>query len=284
MKIGIIGDASRAVAWEKHVRPHRIVTEVKMSTQLDKLDDIDACLLILDDTNNLDALLNIAQHGIHCFVISKMPTNIADLRQIHSAASETGAIIQFSHWPSLAPATLWISDNSNKIDFINIQKYVPRTKFIDANTEFRNAWIDELGFCLKLADSGLHHIEAKEIRFSPETPIAIHLFLRFDSGGSASIFVNASSDDIKHTRTISDKKQIFECSVHSQTLRIGKLADNQHIFYSKESFDSTLSAAKSVSLFFKAIQLQSEPVYSVYDAFILAKYVQKVENRLLQFS
>ncbi len=284
MKIGILGEASRVVAWEKHIRPHQIVTEVKMGTQLSKLADIDACLIINDHADNLENAIKAAQHGIHCFIISKNPTNISGLRQLHNAAIETRAVIQLSHWPTLAPATRWMIDSSGKIDFINIQKHLQRTQIIDAVTEFRNAWIDEVGFCIKLMDSGLHHIEAKEIRFNESNPIAIQIFLRFDSGGSTSIFVSASTDDNKHVRTISDKQQIFDCDVNTQNIRVGKLADNRHVFFSRETFDPTLAAAKSVSLFIKAIQLQNEPVYSAYDALQLAKYVEIIEKRLNQFS
>ena len=105
MKVGIVGDATRTVAWEKHLRPHGIVSEVNLVPTVSDLGSVDACLILDNSESNLDTLLETVQNGYSCFLISKQPTDIPKLEKIHRAAKESGVKIQFSHWPSLAPAT-----------------------------------------------------------------------------------------------------------------------------------------------------------------------------------
>ena len=44
MKVGIVGDASRTVAWEKHLRPHSIVQEVDLCPSLKEVGNVDAVM------------------------------------------------------------------------------------------------------------------------------------------------------------------------------------------------------------------------------------------------
>ncbi|MBO6522318.1 MAG: hypothetical protein JJ971_00705 [Balneolaceae bacterium] len=284
MKVGIVGDATRGVAWEGHLRPHSIVRQVDLTPSLNDLDSVDACLILDESEHNLDILLEGIHKGFNCFFIAKPPTNIPKLEKIHRAAKEAGVIVQFAHWPTLAPATQWMMDKMARPGFIHIEKEVNKNQLIDVEHEFRHLWIDELGLCLKWIDSGIHHIEAKQIALNENHPIVIHLFLRFDSGASASVCVYTGASENKHKRIISTKNEILECNVPSQIIKFGRLNESNRLYFEKQVFDPATSAEKAALLFLKSIQLNRESAYSSYDALRLATHIYKVEQRLKQFS
>lgn len=283
MKVGIVGDAKRAVAWEKHLRPHQIVREVELCPHINEVDDVDACLLIDETDQNLDILLQGIQRGLNCFLISRQPTNSKKLEKIYRATKEAGVTVQFSHWPTLAPATQWMMDRVDRPTFISITREIGYSQFINADDEFRHFWIDELGLCMKWIDSGLHHIEAKEIKLEHKHPVATHIFLRFDNGSTADITIYAGATEHKHQRIVSSKKEILECNVRSQTIRIGRLNSGDHLFFDKQTFDPAKAAEKSALMFLKSVQMKQETPYTAYDAYQLSSQIERIEKRLSQF-
>ncbi len=284
MKVGIVGDAARTTAWEKHLRPHAIVSEVNLVPTIKDLGDIDACFILDDSPEKLDHLLEAIRLGNNCFMISKQPTNSKKLEAIHRAAQESGVKVQFSHWPVLAPATQWMINTINKPGFIHIARRVNRSLLVDAENEFRNLWIDELGLCIKWINSGIHHVEANQLSLGKSNPISTHLFIRFDNGSSASIFIYAGAQENTHQRLVCSKQEVLDCDVPSQTIRVGRLNDGDHLFFGKQSFDPATAAEKAALLFLKSIQINSDTAYTSYDALQLANQIKKVEHRLALFS
>lgn len=284
MKVGIVGDATRTVAWEKHLRPHGIVSEVNLVPSISDLGKMDACLILDDSPNNLDNLLHAVQLGYNCFLIAKQPTDSTKLEKIHRATKESGVKVQFSHWPSLAPATQWMMDEISRPHFLHLTRYVSRSTLVDPVNEFKNLWIDELGLCIKWINSGVHHIEAQSVWMDKSNPISIHLFLRFDNGSTASIIIYASAQQSHHQRLACSKSEVLDCNVPSQTVRVGRLNDGNRLFFGKQLFDPAQAAEKAALLFLKSIQLNTETSYSSYDALKLAQQIQKVEQRLSLFS
>ena len=284
MKVGIVGDASRGMAWEQHLRPHSIVRQVDLAPSLKDLDKVDACFILDESESNLDNLLEGIQKGFNCFFIAKQPTNIKKLDQIHRASKEAGVLVQFAHWPTLAPATQWMMDKIHRPGFIHIEKEISRNQIVDLKTEFRHLWIDEFGLCLKWIDSGIHHIEAKEVSLNEDQPILIHIFLRFDSGASATINVYSGASENRHKRLISNKREILECNVPDQIVKLGRINDSKRLYFEKQVFDPSKAAEKAALLFLKSVQLNRETAYTSYDALQLAIQIEKVEQRLKQFS
>lgn len=284
MKVGIVGDATRAIAWEAHLRPHSIVRQVELTPSINDLDSVDACLILDESEHNLDILLEGIHKGFNCFFIAKPPTDIKKLEKIHRAAKEAGVIIQLAHWPTLAPATQWMMDKMARPNFIHIEKEINKNQLIDVENEFKHLWIDEFGLCLKWIDSGIHHIEAKKINLAEHYPVIIHLFLRFDSGASASISVYTGAAENKHKRIISNKNDLLECDVPNQIIKLGRVNDSNRLYFEKQVFDPATSAEKAALLFLKSIQLNKESAYTSYDALRLATNIERVEQRLKQFS
>jgi len=283
MKIGLVGDATRTVAWENHLNPHGIVKEVILTPSLSELPAVDACFLLDESDENLSHLLHALQRGFHTFFVSRLPTETDRLDKIHRTARESNVIVQFAHWPSLAPSTQWIKSRIEKPTYIHINKEINHSLMVEANEDFRHYWIDELGFCIKLAESGLHHIEAKQLKLDNKEPISIQIFLRFDNGASATVNLYTGATEHIHKRLTGNKKVLLDCDVIHQEVREGSLNSHGQLFFSKKKFDKSKAAEKAALQFLKAVQMGKDSAFTSFDALTLAKAVEEVENRLNQF-
>jgi predicted dehydrogenase len=276
MVIGIVGDAERAVAWERHLRPHNIVRQVVLAPHVHDLDRVDACFILDDTQQRFEHLLDAVKEGIPCFFISDFIASSAEYEQVYRSSKEAGVDVQVAHWPTLSPATQWMKDKILKPQFIQVQRSVYRSRLNENPDQFTNMWMDELALCLKWMDSGIHHLEIKKSSLGPKLPQAIHLMIRFDNGASASIQIQLSSTQEHHIRYLSGKKDFLECQVSQQQVKYGYLGEHQHIHFDTKQFDSTKAAEKAALHFIKNIQLRKEVVYSAYDAFQCAKTYEKL--------
>ena len=283
MKIAIIGDASRTLAWENHLRPHNIVKEVILSPSINGIQKADACLLLDDTSQNLEHLLATIQKGIHTFFISKLPLNVEKLERVQRVAREANVEIQFSHWPSLSSATQLMTDLIDRPSLVNIVREVNHTLIVESSSDFKHFWVDEVGFCLRIMNSGIHHIEAKQVSLENKEPVAIQIFIRFDNGGTASIYINIGAIENNHHRFVANSNGIIECDVHKQLIRDGRIGSGNKLFFKKEEFDPSKSAEKAALQFLKAIQLNKEPTFTIHHLLQLARASKKIDARLKQF-
>lgn len=280
MRIGIVGSAERAVAWENHLRPHQSVSEVIIAATLDEIGSVDACLLLHDTATEADQLIRSIKSGFHTFSIAKLPTDHALAEKIYYASQEANVCVQFSHWPTLAPASQWMAQKVDKPSFIQVNRTISHTEFIENNFTFADLWIDELAYCLKYVGSAVHHIDVNTSRLQSGTPRAIHLVLRFDSGATAVIFISTCAQESHHRRLVSDHAFILDCGVENQTVRIGRETNTRHLFFDKKIFDPSLSAEQSVTQFLKSIQLKKPTLYNSHDLLLLTGLIQRVQQRL----
>lgn len=284
MKVGIVGDAKRAVAWERHLRPHQIVQEVELCADISEVGRVNACFLVDESERNLDILLEGIRQGLNCFLIAPQPTNSTKLEKIYRATKEAGVQVQYSHWPTLAPASQWMMDRMSRPSYLSIIRELNYTQFLNSEDEFRHYWIDEVGLCLKWLDSGVHHTEAKHVYLEDKHPIAIHIFLRFDNGSTADIKIFTGSEENTHKRIASNRQEVLECNVPDQSIRAGRLNSGHHLFFEREKFDPAKSAEKAALMFLKSIQMNQDTPYTSYDAYSLSLQVDKIEKRLSQFN
>lgn len=283
MKIGIVGPAERAVAWEEHLRPHRAVEEVIIAANLKDIGNVDACLLFNESENQLETLLKSVQLGFHSFLISPLPTDYKTIEKVYHASEEANVLLQFSHWPTLAPASQWMANKIKKPTFIQIVREISYTHFLEMNYNIDYLWIDELAFSLKWVDGAVHSIDLKTVDLQGNAIYALHLFLRFNSGATANIFINTCAPENNHHRLAADHAYLIDCDVEKQLVRIGQENEGTHLFFNKQHFDPSKAAEMAVTQFIKAIQLKKPTLYTGYDLLKLAKEIERIKKRLAAF-
>lgn len=280
MKIGIVGNADRAVAWEQNLRPHASVSEVIIAQNLEGMGNIDACILIDDSADKLNLLLEMIKQGIHSFLVSRLPTDISKAEKIYHASQESNVTVQYSHWPTLAPDSQWMFQKIQKPRFIQIVKEISRTDYLERNTQLDNYWLDELALCMNWVNGSTHHLDVNQTAISREQSGAIHIFLRFDSGATSAIFVNSVANGNNHKRTISDHSFILYSDVIEHTVQIAEKNQSGNLFYQKKMFDASTAAGNASLQFLKAIQMRKAAPFGAYDLFQTLKVADKIKKQL----
>lgn len=281
MKIGIVGPADRAMAWESHLRPHQSISEVTITSTLKEVGSVDACLLLDESESRLDNLLEAVKQGYHTFLVAPLPTDTKEVEKVYHAAEESNVLLQFSHWPTLAPSSKWMSKKVGKPSFLQIAREIAHPEFLDSGYDFDYYWIDELAFCLRWINGAVHHLDLKTVSLLKDQIYALHLFLRFDSGATANIYINAAATHSTHKRVGADNNYILECDAVEQTVRLGEQKnDNRRLFFNTQSFDASKSAELATLEFIKSIQLNRATIYNGYHLLELTKTIDKVKKRL----
>ena len=124
MKIAILGERNRASAWEKHLRKLSAISEVVITSSIPVKDSVDAAILLDNTDLKLNSLEQLIKLGIHSYLVSQLPLDEKALEKIHYSAQEANVRVQFSHWPSLAPASLWMKQKIQKPNLIQIKREV----------------------------------------------------------------------------------------------------------------------------------------------------------------
>lgn len=280
MKIGIIGPADRAVAWEKHLRPHQSVTEVTIAATHKGIGEVDACFLLDESEDRLSRLLETVKAGYHTYLVSPLPVDPVGVERVYHAAEESNVMLQFSHWPTMAPASKWMYKKIAKPTFIQVVRDIDHAHFLESGHDLSRTWINELAFCLRWMDGTVHHIDLKAVQFAEKRIYAFHLFLRFNSGATANIFINATAVGEKHQRFAADNNYLLDCNVLDQTVRLGETNEHNHLFFNRKSFDATKAAELSALEFIKSIQLKRPTIYNGYHLLKLARTIDKVQKRM----
>lgn len=280
MKIGIVSPADRAVAWEKHLRPHRSVSEVEIAANLSEIGDVDACLLIDDHPDRLQHLLQSVKEGYHSFLIAPLPTDTQLVEKVYHAAEESNVLLQFSHWPTLAPASKWMAKKISRPSFIQVRREINYSEYLESDHDFNYYWIDELAFCLRWINGAVHHMDLNRVELTEGKIYALHMLLRFDSGATANIFINVASSKSEHHRMAANNNFLVDCDVLDQSVRLGEENSSGHLYFNRQSFDASRAAELSALEFIKSIQLKRPTIYNGYHLLELTKTIDTVKKRL----
>jgi predicted dehydrogenase len=280
MKIGIVGPAERAVAWEKHLRPHRLVSEVIITAKLADVGDVDACFLLDEEPDQLKHLLKAVKNGYHTFLVAPLPTDTTLVEKVYHAAEESNVLLQFSHWPTLAPASKWMAKKIAKPSFIEVSREISHSEYLESGHSFDYYWIDELAFCLRWINSAVHHIDLKTIELMADKVYALHMLLRFDSGATANIHVNVIAAESRHHRMAANNHFLLDCDVINQSARLGEENSDGHLYFKRQSFDATKAAELAALEFIKSIQMNRPTIYNGYHLMELTKTMDKIKKRL----
>ncbi|HLR77150.1 MAG TPA: hypothetical protein VK106_05780 [Balneolaceae bacterium] len=279
MKVGIIGPADRALAWEKHLAGHPFVSEIIIAANLQKIGPVDACLLLSETDANTQQTLAALKKGLHTFLISNLPLNLKTAEKLYFASNEASVRLQFSHWPTLAPASQWIANKIPKPSFLQIVREITHSTFLESNSTHKAFWIDELAYCLKSINSTVFQISYNCSRLSGKT-IATHILLQFDNGSTASIYINTAAESDSHRRYISDINYGIETKVAAQEIRIMRRLNEEPLFFERKKFDPATAAEQAVVKFLKAIRLKKVTLYNGYDLLQLNKTIEKIKAKV----
>ncbi len=277
MKIAIIGEKNRAAAWEKHLRKLSVVREVLITSSLKNRSEADAALLLDDSAENLLNLVNLAKLGVHTYLITQLPVDKNRLEQVHHASQESDVRIQFSHWPSLSPASLWMNQQVKKPDLIQIKREVRFLNDVTHQKSIDHHWIDEVAWIIKWMGGNVHRIEVKPMIVN-HSRVGMSLTLRYEDSSIASIQFSALGRKNHHQRTISDGKRVIDCDAISQTVYNYQINDFGKVKEEEKHFDPKATAEVSVLQFIKSIQLKRDTLYNPYDALQTASIVDRVQG------
>lgn len=280
MKIGIVGPADRAVAWEKHLRSHRLVSEVAIAARLSGVGDVDAYFLLNEKPDRLKQLLNAVKTGYHSFLVAPLPTDTHLVEKVYHSAEESNVLLQFSHWPTLAPASKWMAKKISKPSFIEVNREISHPQYLESGHDFEYYWIDELAFCLRWINSAVHHIDLKTVELTSGKIYALHMLLRFESGATANIHVNVAAAESRHHRLAANNNYLVDCDVNNQTARLGEENEDGHLYFKRQSFDATKAAELAALEFIKSIQMNRPTIYNGYHLLKLTKTMDKIKKRL----
>lgn len=280
MKIGIVGPADRATAWEKHLRSHRSVSEVAIAGNLGSIGDVHACFLLNEDEDRLQQLLRAVKEGYHTFLVAPLPTDTHMVEKVYHAAEEANVLLQFSHWPTLAPASKWMAKKIAKPSFIQVSREISHAEYLESSHDFDYYWMDELAFCLRWINGAVHHMDLKTVELSENRIYALHMLLRFDSSATANIHVNVAAAKSRHHRLAANNNYLLDCDVLNQSARLGEENADGHLYFKKQSFDAAKAAELSALEFIKSIQMKRPTIYNGYHLMELTKTMDKIKKRL----
>ncbi|MEX2352252.1 MAG: hypothetical protein WD529_07445 [Balneolaceae bacterium] len=277
MRVGIIGDANRTVAWEKHLRPLSAVTEVVIAPALADAGEVEACLLIDDSKENLARLSEAIRLGVHTYLVSRLPTERKELESIYHYSQEADVHVQFSHWPSIAPATEWMRKQLPKPQTLQVIREQSQIHYTENRPWFTHNWIDEFALITRWMDKPTHRIEGHQIT-TDGVSLGIQLFLRYDSGATASLYFMTAASENRHKRVVSDGRMLLELDVTEQRVRKIVVNASEELVTESRKFDASRAAEQSAVHFFKAIRLRQPTLFSPYDAMRTAIGIEKVKQ------
>ncbi|PWN06611.1 hypothetical protein [Rhodohalobacter mucosus] len=280
MKVAVIGEKSRASAWEKHLRKLSVIKEVILSSSLFEDQNLRTVILVEDDPKtSLHLLDQSIRSGLNSFLVSRLPVDIKKLEQIYHISSEAGVTVQFSHWPSITPSTQWIRQQIQKPDLIQIKKEVRPLNYTIDKEMFDHHWTDEVAFIVKWMGGNVHRIEAKPVILEG-TPLGLSLSMRFEDASVASIQFSGFSQEERHQRLFSDQQTLIDCNVLTQKMKAYRVNENKRITVQEKAFDPSDTAEWALQQFIKSIQMKRESIFSPYDALLTARIVEKVRNHM----
>jgi len=282
MKIAILGERNRATAWEKHLRKLSAITEVLITSSIPEKDSVDAAILLDNTDLKLNALEQLIKLGIHSYLVSHLPLDEKALEKIHHSAQEADVRVQFSHWPSLAPASLWMKQKVKKPTLIQIKREVKILSGAIDQTEIDHHWVDEVAWIIKVLGGNVHRIEAKPMTIM-KLRLGLNITMRYEDSSVASVQFSALGGSNIHQRTISDEYMAIDCDAVHQLVHLYRVNDFGNLKEETKKFDPKSTAEVSVLQFIKSIQIERDTLFNAYDALQTSKIVDRIYGQIQKY-
>ncbi|MFU8862044.1 MAG: hypothetical protein ACNA8K_16675 [Cyclonatronaceae bacterium] len=281
MKIAVIGEKTRARAWEKHLRTISSVSEVVITSSIHST-EAPVCILINDSAEKLSLLTECVKRGYHTYLVSHLPDNLDEIESAYHAAEEAKVHVQLSHWPTHSSMIKEVQKQIERPASIVISKELSLQNYSNDSRSFSQQWLDELALILKLHNSSVQHIMARPIEFDGRW-WGLSVTLRFDHGGLGTLYFSTFSEEDRHRRLFSTGQISIDTDVLKQRARILKPQATGGLSITQKSFDPSDTARLSVIHFIRSVQMNTRPDFSLYDALQTAKTAQKIHASLHTF-
>ena len=278
MNIAIIGENTRTAVWEQHLRALSHVEEVTISGA-PVYDGVDGCILISESPSTLAMLEECVRRGVHAYLVSQLPTDLARLEKISRLSEEAGVRVQLSHWPSYSPSTQWARKQITRSQLTQIRKEISASEFSHSNRSFDQHWLDEIGFILAFHRSEIRYVHARPVYLS-NMMTGLDITLVFEDSSLASLQFSIVGADEFHQRMISTQELMIDTHVGRQFSRQITVNDQQRVSIQPKSFDPKHTAEQSVSHFVASIMTGRRPDFGIYDAVRLVRAFEKVRGQM----
>jgi hypothetical protein len=277
LSIGLLGEPERTAAWESYLRPHPTVREVVVTSDLNALGNVNACIILSSDTL-LGKATQLAREGIHTFLVGRLSTDLPSLIRLMNTAEESRTIVQFANWAYYNPVSLWMMDELPRPRMMHTLREIPFP--LEEGTPLRldEMWLEDLSLTLKWINSGVHTFETDIINTAGKT-IMRHAWLKFDNGSTASFHLSMTNSVPRHLRFASDEKTRFEADITAKSATRVMLGDGYDQFETRE-FNREIPASHAISRFLKSIVMKRPSEYGIYDLVHLARTLANAKTRL----
>lgn len=281
MKIGFVGNKELASGWELRLQLFPNIQEMVFAEEFRFLgDNIDGCI-ILDPTDKAYTEASVAiRESVPTFLVSRLPENVQQIRRLAQYCEEANTPLQLAHWPSFHPATRWVLKNIRQPSLLHFERSLTAQEFDLYDNPFRNLWLDELALLLKMVPA---HTLKIDVGFSGDNEIAsprFHLFIRFDDGTTATLFVNTYAESAVHKRIVCGSFHSSEIDQLQKKLTVRELSEAGLRNSEAIPLDHTEPADIGLKDFLSTIRENTEPGYTIFDALKLTETVEMVDRQL----
>lgn len=281
MKIGLVGDKIQTAAWEQRLQKRASVNEVVITGDIEHLGHaINACILLNPSETSYDQAALAVRKGYHVFLVSKLPVNRRQVERLYHYAEESRVGVQLAHWATFNPASQWILNHIKEPETIHIERSLTHSQFKRYDNDFRNLWIEDIALILKLIPYNVHRVDASFGGIHREVAPQLQLFIRFDNGSIATLFVQTSAQNPRHIRFITGRNTSAEHNVAQNELMVGRKTPVNDIYFEHIHTAREEPADRALSLFLKSVQMKEDPVYSVYDGLKMTKILETIEEKI----
>lgn len=285
MRIGFVGNKELASAWELRLQLFPNISQMVFVEEFQFLgDDIDGCI-ILDPTEQAYTEASIAiRESVPTFLVSRLPENVQHIRRLAQYCEESNTPLQLAHWPSFQPATRWVLAHIKQPALLHLERSLTATEYDVYDNPFRNLWLDELALILKMVPA---HALKIDVGFNGDNHISsprFHLFIRFDDGTTATLFVNTHAEIAVHKRIVSGSFHSAEIDHINRKLTVRELSEaglrNSQLIQLERDEPADIGLGD----FLSTIKDSSQPGYTIFDALKLTETVEMVDRQLSRFS
>jgi predicted dehydrogenase len=279
LRIGILGPVSRAVTWEKYLRPHPSVSEVVIADDIVALEGVQACILLDESSDRFDTALSLVKSGYHLFMVGRLPMNAAGAEKIFNTAEESGIVVQYSNWAVFSEGTRWMREKMPKFDLYQSVREIEGVPGDSGTDSFLGYLLEDISLAQIWSGSNLNRVHSHMACAGNGEPLSLSCFLRFENSSSASLFLLSNSFRNHHIRYATGRSGSFSADIGRKQI-IFRASDRTRHEHMDFTYDEPEPARVAVTRFIKSVQLKQESDFSGYHGLQLARTISIIQEGL----